>query len=167
MCSRRPIVSQRSRGFTAIELLVTIAILAVLAAIAAPSFTPLIERWRVRQVAEDLQSTLYFARSEAIKRSGGITIDASTGWDQGWKVTYTQGNNTTTLQVSGVPAKVGITLAAGNGKIIVDRWGMLMHSGSATATTLDFTIAPDSGTAASTLHLCVGSGGRIVQKTSC
>jgi type IV fimbrial biogenesis protein FimT len=60
-----------SRGFTAIELMVTVAILAVLAGIAAPSFNPIIERWRVRQVSEELQSTLYFARSEAVKRGGG------------------------------------------------------------------------------------------------
>ena len=57
-----------TKGFTAIELLVTIAILGVLAAIAAPSFKPLIERWKVRQVTEELQSTFYVARSEAIAR---------------------------------------------------------------------------------------------------
>jgi type IV fimbrial biogenesis protein FimT len=167
MCFRRFHLPRHLSGFTAIELLVAIAIIAVLAAIAAPSFTPLIERWRVRQVTEELQSTLYFARSEAIKRSGGITIDASAGWDQGWKVTHTQGSSTTTLQVSGAPVKVGVTLAGGNGKITVDRWGMLMHSGSTTTTALDFTIAPDSSNTASTLHLCVGTGGRIVQKSSC
>ena len=57
----------RCAGFTAIELMVVLAILAVLAALAAPSFNPLIERWRVRQATEALQSTLYFARSEAIR----------------------------------------------------------------------------------------------------
>ena len=37
-----------AKGFTAIELMVTVAVLAVLAAIAAPSFKPLFERWQVR-----------------------------------------------------------------------------------------------------------------------
>lgn len=63
-----PTQSHPARGFTAIELLVTIAILAVLAALAAPSFTPSLERWRVMQATEQLKSTLYFARSEAIKQ---------------------------------------------------------------------------------------------------
>ena len=45
-------------GFTAIELMVVVSIVAVLAALAAPSFTPLIESWRVREATEQLQSTL-------------------------------------------------------------------------------------------------------------
>jgi len=168
MCFHRPNVSQRPRGFTAIELLVTIAIVAILAAIAAPSFTPLIERWRVRQVVEDLQSTLYFARSEAIKRGGNVTIaaDATDGWAGGWQVTYTQSNTTTTLQVNAAPTKVDIALANGNGKISVDRWGMFMHSDSTTAALMDFAIAPagkDTGDA-SALRLCAAPGGRIAQK---
>lgn len=166
MCSHRPTVSRRSRGFTAIELLVTIVIVAVLAAMAAPSFTPLIERWRVRQVAEDLQSTLHYARSEAIKRGGDITIDASTGWDQGWKVTYTKGAQTDTLQVSNVPSRVEIALTSGNGKITVDRWGMFMHSGSTTAALMNFSIFPADKTDsdANALRLCAPPGGRIAQK---
>ena len=72
-------LSRGQQGFTAIELMVVVSIVAILAALAAPSFTPLIERWRVRSAIEHLTSTLYFARSEAIKRGGGITIDASSG----------------------------------------------------------------------------------------
>lgn len=67
-------------GFTAIELMVVVSIVAILAALATPSFTPLIERWRVRSAAEDLTSTIYYARSEAIKRGGGITVEALGEW---------------------------------------------------------------------------------------
>src|SRR2546427_6401346 len=45
--------------------------------LAAPSFTPLMERWRVRQVAEDLQATIYFARSEALKDRKSTRLNSS------------------------------------------------------------------------------------------
>ena len=83
-----PVLPLKQHGFTLIELMVTVSILAVIAMIAAPSFTPLIERWRVRGAAEELQSTIYYARSEAIKRGGGVTINATDNadWANGWEV---------------------------------------------------------------------------------
>ena len=61
-------------GFTAIELLVVLVIVSVLVALAAPNFNGLMERWRVRAAVEELQSTLYFARSEAIRQAKDIKI---------------------------------------------------------------------------------------------
>ena len=62
------------RGFTAIELLVVVSIIAVLAALAGPSFAQMIESWRVRDATESLRSTLIFARSEAINRGVHIVF---------------------------------------------------------------------------------------------
>ncbi|MBS0506121.1 MAG: GspH/FimT family pseudopilin [Proteobacteria bacterium] len=153
-------------GFTAIELLVTIAILAVLSALAAPSFTPIMERWRVRQAAEELQSTIYFTRAEAIKRGGGIAIVAdSGGWDQGWKVTYTQGSTTTDLQVSPVPSKVAISQSNSKTTLFVDRWGMLSETKGEAPVAMNVLIYPTGkgATDSSATRLCIGTGGRIVQ----
>ena len=95
-------------GFTAIELMVVVSIVAILAALAGPSFTPLIENWRVRESAEQLQSTLYYARSEAIKRGGQVVIQkipnntngctSATGtraWVCGWIVCHDTNANGT------------------------------------------------------------------------
>ena len=69
-----PRLCHRNGGFTAIELMVVIGILAVLAGLAGPSFTLMIESWRVRNATEALRSSLQIARSEAIKRGGMVAI---------------------------------------------------------------------------------------------
>lgn len=168
-----------SRGFTVIELMIVVAILGVLTALAAPNFRPLIERWRVRDAAESLTATLYFARSEAIKRGGGITIDqiappcansvATTGWGCGWTVNFTDGAAAAVeLQRSTQPTRIDISLAGSTGKIAVDRWGMTSHagSGSTAPANMFFTITPQSkaNTDISSARLCAGMGGRIARK---
>lgn len=77
----------RSRGFTIIELMMVIAILAVLSSVAAPSFREMIVASRVRSAASDLYEAVLLARSEAIKRNASIDIvpDAG-GWAAGWSV---------------------------------------------------------------------------------
>ena len=153
-------------GFTAIELMVVVSIVAILAALAAPSFTPLIERWRVRQAAENLTSSLYFARSEAIKRGGGVALDATGGWDQGWKVTHTQNGATTDLQNMPAPSKLALSQSNTKTKLFVDRWGMMSESDGGAPAVMNFLLTPTGKdeTAPSAIRLCLTAGGRIVQK---
>ncbi|WP_342667344.1 GspH/FimT family pseudopilin [Comamonas composti] len=157
--STLPAPESAARGFTSIELLVTIAILAVLAGLAAPSFTPLIERWRVRQAVEELQSTFYFARSEAVKR-GAATItsgncdaqDGGTNWSNGWMVCST----TTILQQSTAPSNVTISTATKAEPIIIDRWGQFPSDFA-----FRFHPSGKDSSHASAATLCVSKSGRI------
>lgn len=153
------------RGFSAIELMVTVAIIALLAALAGPSFSPLIERWRARDTAEALTSTIYLARSEAIKRGGNITIDAAGGWNSGWKVTHTQNSVTTDIMAHSAPTRISITQSNNKTKLFLDRWGMLTESSSGTAVAMNFLVYPDgkSQTDETAIRLCITTGGRIVQ----
>ena len=171
-----PALLPAQQGFTAIELMVTVSIVALLMALAAPSFTPLIESWRVRQATEQLQSTLHYARSEAIKLGGRVAIQkipnntngctSATGnrdWDCGWIVCQdTNGDGTCgatdpVLQRIDSPAKVQVTRTGGGASIKLNRWGLV------DGTWLGFSLVPlDKSTShPGARGVCMSSGGRI------
>jgi type IV fimbrial biogenesis protein FimT len=81
---------EKSRGFTLIELMITISIAAILMAIAIPSFNSTIRSTRLTTYANELITSLNLARSEAIKR--GIQMTArrkganSQQWESGWDI---------------------------------------------------------------------------------
>lgn len=77
----------KCRGFTMMELMIVVAIVAMLAAIAAPSFRETLANSRVKTVATDIHLSLMRARSEAIKRNADVTVAAIGGdWTAGWTV---------------------------------------------------------------------------------
>lgn len=77
----------RARGFTLVELMITLAVAAILAMIAAPSFRHLLVTSRLTSVNNDLAADLQFARSEAVARQVNIAVAASAGtWQNGWNV---------------------------------------------------------------------------------
>jgi type IV fimbrial biogenesis protein FimT len=84
----------RSRGFTLIELVVVVLILAILTALAAPSFAVLTRTQRIRAAAVDLFADLTMARSEAIKRGTRVSLipldaAATKDWARGWNIVLT------------------------------------------------------------------------------
>lgn len=163
-------------GFSAIELMVTVSIIALLTTLAAPSFTPLFESLRVRQTTELLQSSLRYAQSEAIKRGGQITMQklpnntngcstasSKNEWDCGWIVCHDTNNSgscsrsETILQRIDTPANVQISRSSGGATIKLDRWGLVDGSW------LGFSIVPlnKSTTHPGARGICMSSGGRI------
>jgi type IV fimbrial biogenesis protein FimT len=86
-------MNRRAPGFTIVELMIALVILAVLLAIAAPSYRTLMLDSRMTGEANEFLTTLTFARSEAIKRNGRVTVCKSAAgtscvtsgnWAQGW-----------------------------------------------------------------------------------
>lgn len=135
-------------GFTLIEMMVTISIMAILLAIATPSFNNTIAGTRISGEINELQASLNFARSEAVKR--GLKIDvcpptvpngttcANTNplnWSSGWVVlidgtatqlrispAVTHGDTLTSTSAAAIPypqfTPAGYTFFAGAGTTI-------------------------------------------------
>ena len=75
-------------GFTLIELMVVVVVMAILAAVAAPSFVNVISNSRVRSQTSEFLTALASARSEAIKRGRTVCVRpvSGTDWASGYEV---------------------------------------------------------------------------------
>ncbi|WP_308811481.1 MULTISPECIES: GspH/FimT family pseudopilin [Psychrobacter] len=68
-----------SQGFTLIELMVTIAVLAIIVSIAAPNISTQLANQRVKSTAATLENALKEARAESISRRQNVTVTYSNG----------------------------------------------------------------------------------------
>lgn len=85
-----------SAGFTLIELMVTLAIAAVLLTIAAPSMTAFKRNSELTSLSNTLLSAVNTARGEALKRNRAAYVTPSDGknsWAVGWIVFVDKNNN--------------------------------------------------------------------------
>jgi type IV fimbrial biogenesis protein FimT len=71
--------SARQIGFTLLETVITLAILAVLGAIATPSFSALVDRQRLQAAAHHLQADIALARYESAQRRQTVHLRFQTG----------------------------------------------------------------------------------------
>lgn len=75
------------RGFTLVELVMTLVVLAILAAFAYPAMREFGVRANVSSTTNDLVVALNLARSEALKRGRQVAVIATSGsWTSGWTV---------------------------------------------------------------------------------
>jgi len=93
--SDRTIKQTVNRGFTMIELLVTLSIAGIMLTVAIPSFRDFLLNSRLTTQTNEFVLALTLAKSEAVKRGATVTVcsratnascAASTTWDDGWLV---------------------------------------------------------------------------------
>jgi type IV fimbrial biogenesis protein FimT len=163
---------RRAAGFSAIELLVVLAVIAILAALALPSFKTVVTRYRVRNAVADLRATIYYARSEAFRRGGGVTLRKATAagcaapkakqWRCGWTV-FADDNldgkadpGEQVLQSTAAPDGVDVEFTADLSYLKLNRWGESDFGA------FGIMVGPaGSADAAEATTLCMSAGGRL------
>lgn len=140
---------QNNRGFTLIELMVTIAVLAIIAMIAAPSFIQTIRKNQLASETRDFVNLLAETRSEAILKMNNKVLavnftiaDSYKTWTPSQKVTKESGDNSVTFNRLG---QLTITTngqcfvfknnkdAALKSFVYVERGGTVLYNKSATS----------------------------------
>jgi type IV fimbrial biogenesis protein FimT len=126
----------RSRGFTLLELMTTITIVAVLLAIGVPSMRSMIQRNRVSSANNDLAASIAYARTTAINRGqlvsmcpsadGSSCTSAGQNFEPGWiEYTYPAGAasankayDNTAILLRAVDQRAGVSIYALQSQVI-------------------------------------------------
>ncbi len=168
---------KRSAGFTLLEMLVVIVLVAIMSTLAAPAMSGLSNSMQVRSAASSMHTALQLARSESAKRisrvvlcvsSDGVQCSSTAGWHQGWLV-FVDANNNAVLDngeavlqvVKNLPANLK---AQGNGLLtkyisFTPAGEMQTIGGAFQAGTL--TVCTASGSATEGRLLVIGITGRV------
>lgn len=171
------VIKRHSQGFTVIELMLTLLVVSILAALAAPALTTTVKRNRTLSQANILVLTLNYARSEAVKRdlATGVSVCTTNDnltctanpWQNGWIVRVNDPVNPVTLQT--VTTLTGPnTLSEANGitELRFQSNGTVVMVGLPAAPGASFKLCDSGMNPQYARDVEVGLGGRIVSSTT-
>lgn len=155
---------QLMKGFSLIELMLAVSILAILLAIALPSYQSGVRNTQVRDAVENLHVTLMFARSEAIKRNDRVLVRANEDadeWHLGWEVIGFDGADEIQLREQQPINNVRIEEVNGNDEVEFDRTGRSIGE-------VEFSLCSDqSGGVERLVNIAISGMARVEQGGTC
>lgn len=167
----------RARGFTLVELLITIAVVAITLGIGVPSFQEMTVRNRLMTQTNEILTAINLARSEAVKRNRTVTLcradDASatacagTGTWEHWIILAGADN----VVRRGSPPRFGnsmsVTSSLPGGELRLSPDGLARTSAGALANAQSIMVCATNGPAENRRQVVLGAGSRLsVTKSS-
>jgi len=165
----------KCRGFTLVEMMITVVVASVVLTLGVPSFRSLIQSNRIAAQSNDLMTALHLARSEAVKRGLSVSVCASADgqtcssvvdWSTGW-IVFTDAS--------------GVAGVVDGSDAVLRSWGALTGDATLSCTGaflqyralgtvagsagFDLSIA-DAGPSGATRYICIAGPGRPLLATS-
>jgi type IV fimbrial biogenesis protein FimT len=157
---------RRPHGFTLVELMVVVAIFALLLTLVVPIMAGFIASSKIRTAAESYATGLTHARAESIKQNTNVEMLVSTGK---WEVRRLS-DSTVLQQAAGKEGSTDIVLTVtpnGATRIAFDSFGRIVATSpvdaSSAITQLDFDVSNGAalGTSRRRLRVLVQTGGAV------
>ena len=153
----------RSAGFTLIELMIVIVILAIMLFIALPNFAVWMQNSQIRTAGEAVLNGMQLARAEAIRRNVNVELrmDASSGWTA--RLAGTGEVIQSRLAGEGSAAALVTITPAGAKTVTFNSFGSVAANDDATATVTEIKIDSPAIAAADSRELCIlmRAGGNV------
>lgn len=159
------LIGPAQRGATLVEMLIGIAILAILIAVGLPSYTAWIQNTQIRTAAESVLNGMQLARNEAVRRNASVqlVLGAQSTWTISVPGTAEQiqtrsyGAGSKNVTVTKTPATATTITFSSLGRVVANA------DASATITQLDFDVPTSilAATASRNLRILVSAGGNV------
>lgn len=144
---------KRNNGFTLVELMITLVVAAILAAIAVPNFSTFINNNRLTTQANAFITAMNLARGEAIKRAAAVDVTANGGdWSTGWTVTLNS-DGSTLREFAALQGNSTLTSTGSN--------GTFQYQANGTASATDTLQLCDDRTGETGRQITLGRTGRV------
>jgi type IV fimbrial biogenesis protein FimT len=162
---------KRSRGFTLIELMVTLSVAAILLAIGVPSFINVLVGNRLATQSNEIVSAFHIARGEAIKRNQPVRLCRAAGvasttcagagvWEH-WVILSATDTVIRRGELNRYGGSIGITSTLPGAVIVFGSDGLARTGGGMLANGESITVCADSGPTENMRRLDLGAGSRI------
>jgi type IV fimbrial biogenesis protein FimT len=145
-------------GVSLVELMVVLAVAAILASLAAPSFSTMLANSRVRTGVDGILAGLQLARTEAIRRNTNVSFTLSTG--TGWTVAVVSpAASIQARPTSDAGANLQVTTLNNQTSLTFTSTGTVAGY-DPTANLTKITVAPPTGIDADSLQIDIFAGGQ-------